>query len=160
MGIPFPSDIEELNETDFDIIRCIYNSGALWKMEITRQVNQQRSDEKSLIERSESITKQAVSRRVECLHELGYLQSSIIHLRNAEVRKKPDRDFIEGYKMNDKAEENLEQITKLVLRDVVSQSITSQEEFSRVALEEYFELYSNLTGKNVESLKEFVDLET
>lgn len=160
MGIPFPSDIEDLNETDFDIIRCIYSSGALWKMEITRQVNQQRSDGKILIERSESITKQAVSRRVERLHELGYLESSIIHLRNSEVRKKPDRDFIEGYKMNDKAEENLEKITKLVLRDVISQSITSREKIPRAAVEEYFELYSSLTGKNVESLKEFVELET
>lgn len=159
MGIDFPSDVEDLNSTDFDILRCLYDSKALWKMEITRQVNRERSED-MLIDRSDSITKQAVSRRVERLYKLGYLESSIIHLGSTEVEKKPDRDFIEGYKVSDKGEKVLERSIKLILRDTLSELITSENERFSSNIKDFLQLYSNLTDNETESLTDFIRLET
>lgn len=157
MGIRFPPDVDDLNTTDLDILRCLYRQGPLWKMEITRHVNRQRDQNSMLVERKDSITKQAVSKRVERLHELGYLQSAIIAPGSTDAAVKPDRDFIEGYDLEPKGREALETITKKVLRDTVSSVVDGGE---LDGFEQYLRLYSDLLDEEVDSLEEFVRLET
>lgn len=157
MGISFPSDIEEFNETDLDILHCLYNSGSLWKLEITRKINQRRSEEGMVIDRPDSISKQAVSRRIERLHELGYLEKSIVSPEKKSAQKKPSRDFIEGYRVGEKGENALEHGIKLVLRDTVNYSITIDGNLE--GYRKFLETYSSLKEHEIDDLQDFVEYE-
>jgi hypothetical protein len=153
MQIDFPSEIEEVNDTDFDILRCLHQNGALWKMEVTRRVNQRRG-KKTLLNLKDSITKQAVAKRMERLHELDYIESSIISAeRDGETR------FIRGYSTTLKGEKILLRGIKLVLRDTVSELLMSSKKPQNIScLDSYLSIYSELSGYEVENLGRFVSL--
>lgn len=157
MRIDFPPDIDEINVTDFDILRCLYQNGPLWKMEISRQIKQRRSEETDLIEKSETISKQAVSRRVEELHRRDYLESSIIPPEKTEAEKKPKRKLIRGYRINEKGEITMRKVLKSVLRDTISAGIGGEEVVK--GCNKHVNLYSELSEKDIDSLEDFVKTE-
>lgn len=150
MQVEFPSDIEDINDTDFDILLCLHRNGALWKMELTRSMNRRRGD--TLLDLKDSISKQAVGKRVERLHELDYVESSIISLENTRYSQK----LIMGYSLTKKGAEMLLEATKLVLRDTLSNKITGKD---IPPADLHLDVYSELSGENVESLEEFVSAE-
>lgn len=149
MEIDFPSEIDEINDTDFDILRCLYQNGSLWKMEVTRRINRRRGN--TLLDLKQSITKQAVAKRIERLHELDYIESSIIS-----ARKDGGTRFILGYSVNGKGERLLFRCTKLVLRDVVSEALIKDGSVDEESAEDYLSIYSELSGRDVNKLEEFV----
>ena len=150
MQVDFPSEIEDINDTDLDIMRCLNRNGSLWKMEVTRKINKRRGE--TLLDLKESITKQAVAKRVERLHELDYLESSIVS-----VKREGNTRFILGYSTTVKGQEILLRGTKLILRNTVSEIIST--EFSSSDFPEidtYLSIYSELSGNEVSTLLEFV----
>lgn len=149
MQVDFPSEIEDINDTDLDIMRCLNRNGSLWKMEVTRKINKRRGE--TLLDLKESITKQAVAKRIERLHELNYLESSIISVDNEEGSR-----FILGYSNTVKGRETLLKCTKLVLRDAVSKAITVEKDCEFSYLDQYLSIYSELSGNEVSTLQEFV----
>lgn len=152
MKIDFPSEIDEINDTDFDILRCLYQNGSLWKMEVTRRINQRRGN--TLLDLKESITKQAVAKRMERLHELDYIESSIIS-----VKKDGGTRFILGYSVTEKGECLTFKCTKLVLKDIVSEALISDLETEDIPFEDYLSIYSSLSGHDVSNLEDFVSTE-
>lgn len=154
MQVDFPSEINDINDTDLDILRCLYENGSLWKMEVTRKINERRGDE-TLLDLKESISKQAVAKRVERLHELDYLESSIIS-----VKRNDSKQFILGYSTTGKGEEILQRATKLVLRNTLSEMITEGESHEETsALDEYLSIYAALSEKEIENIQGFVAAE-
>lgn len=154
MYVDFPSEIADINDTDFDILRCLYENGSLWKMEVTRKINSRR-DGDVLLDLKDSISKQAVAKRIERLHELDYLESSIIS-----VERKGSKQFILGYSPTGKGEEVLLDGTRLVLRNTLSKLITSkdiQEELPEV--DSYLSIYSDLSEEKIDDINEFVAAE-
>lgn len=152
MKIDFPSEIDEINDTDFDILRCLYQNGSLWKMEVTRRVNERRGN--TLLDLKDSITKQAVAKRMERLHELDHIESSIIS-----VKRDGGTRFILGYSITEKGECLLFKCTKLVLKDTVSKAIMNDAEPVNIPIEGYLSIYSNLSGIEVSDLEQFVSTE-
>lgn len=149
MQVDFPSEVEDINDTDFDILRCLYRNKSLWKMEVTRKINQRRGD--TLLDLKDSITKQAIAKRIERLHELDYLESSIISVEHEDGSR-----FILGYSNTVKGQELLLRCTKLILRDTISEAITMETGNEFNCLDQYLSIYSNLSGNDVSSLQEFV----
>jgi hypothetical protein len=154
MQVDFPSEIEDINDTDLDIMLCLYQNGSLWKMEVTRRINNRREGE-TLLNLKDSISKQAVAKRVERLHELDYLESSIVS-----IKRDGSTRFILGYSNTVKGEQILLRSVKLILKDVLSNLISTEN--SPEALEElntYLSIYSDLTRTDVDSIQEFVKAE-
>ncbi len=160
MRLPFPDDIPDLNATDFDILRCLHRNGPLWKMEITRRVNGRRADGDLLLDLKESISKQAIAKRVERLHELDHLETTIITAGSVDVMVDPGRDFIIGYRPSSTGEDLLGRAVRAVLRDAVAAGIergTTPGDMD--GLERYLDLYGDLHGTAVDDLERFVAVE-
>lgn len=153
MQVDFPSEVDDINDTDFDVLRCLHENGSLWKMEVTRKINSRRG-EGTLLDLKDSISKQAVAKRVERLHELDYLESSIIS-----VKRDGNTQFILGYSTTVKGDEILLRATRLVLRNTLSDLITDGEEPELSRLDEYLSIYSDLSGKEVGDIRDFVAAE-
>lgn len=143
MRIPFPDDVERLNATDFDIMRCLHANGPLWKMEVTRRINARREDGDLLLDLKPSISKQAVAKRVERLHELDELETTIITADAAEVLVDPGRDFIIGYTLSGRGQETFEAAVERIVRDAAAALMTGEETPDDVVgLDAYLALYA------------------
>lgn len=152
MKLDFPSEVEDINDTDFDILRCLYLNGSLWKMEVTRKINSRR--EKTLLDLKDSISKQAVARRMERLHDLDYIENSIVR-----VKKGDGTRFILGYSNTEKGHDKLLRCVKLILIKTVSEKMKTDEELDSDCREMYLSIYSELTDKSVNDLVDFVSAE-
>lgn len=119
MAIPFPPAVDAINVTDHDILRCLSHSGPLWKMEITRRVNARRAEE-TVLDVRDSITKQAVSKRVDRLHELEYVGTAIIAVDDVEgADVAVNRDLIIGYTLTEKGVDALKRATRHIIASVL-----------------------------------------
>lgn len=125
MRIPFPADVERINVTDYDVLRALHRHGPLWKMEITRRVNACRGRE-HLLDVQDSITKQAVSKRVDRLHELDYVGTAIIAVDEVDAGAAINRDLIIGYTLTEKGEDALEDATCRILGDVLRTALVGE----------------------------------
>lgn len=150
MRIPFPSTVDAINATDYDVLRCLHTHGPLWKMEITRRINARRADER-VLDVQDSITKQAVSKRVDRLHELDYVGTAIIAVDEVDRAVSINRDFIIGYTLTAKGEDALDHATRAVLGDVLRNVLAGNAAPETVV--DYVERYCAL---NSVSLEEFV----
>lgn len=161
MRVPFPGDVEDLNATDFDILRCLHVHGPLWKMEVTRRLNDRRADGELLLDLQESISKQAVAKRMERLHELEYLETSIVMTeRRDDVMADPGRDFLIGYTLSGVGVDVLRTTVRHLLRDVTSAAISrGLEPGDNGAVEQYLGIYGDLHDAQPGTLLEFVEAE-
>lgn len=157
MRLPFPDDVPDLNATDFDILRCLYRDGPLWKMEVTRRINDRRENGDLLLDLKDSISKQAIAKRVERLHELEHLETAIITAGNVDVMVDPGRDFIIGYQPSGSGTELFAQAVRAILRDAVAACIergTTPEDMA--GLDGYLTLYEDVHGSRAGDLEGFV----
>lgn len=154
MQVDFPSEIDDINDTDFDILRCLHRNGSLWKMEVTRKINSRRNNS-TLLDLKNSITKQAVAKRVERLHELDYIENSIIS-----VDRNGNAQFILGYSTTTKGDKMLLKATRLVLREALSEMITENRNPEEIRfLDHYLSVYSKLSDASTNSIQDFVAAE-
>lgn len=146
MRVPFPSDIEEVNPTDFDVLRCLHASGPLWKMEITRRINEHRGNGR-LLDVKPSITKQAVAKRVERLHELDLLETTIIDADGLPEDTQLNREFIIGYRLSEKGTEALQRCTRCIVRDAIHHAIGNGTAVGDLAgIDDHLDRYFALNG--------------
>lgn len=147
MRVPFPSDVDAINRTDFDILRCLHMQGPAWKMEITRRLNHRREHGPLLIDYKPSITKQAVSNRVQRLHDLEYVETTILTVAGleSEVLVEPDQAFIPGYGLSEKGEDALRDGTKRVLRDAFAAMVSREDGERPSLLDAYSQMFFDLT---------------
>lgn len=143
MRIPFPAAVGAINATDYDVLRALHDHGPLWKMEITRRINARRAGE-TVLDVQDSITKQAVSKRVDRLHELDYVGTAIIAVDEADHATSLNRDLIIGYTLTAKGEDALDHATRHILGDVLRNAMTGGT--VPAGVEEYVAHYCTLNG--------------
>lgn len=161
MRVPFPGDVDDLNATDFDILRCLYTDGPLWKMEVTRRINDRRGNGDLLLDLQTSISKQAVAKRMERLHELDYLETSIVMTdRLDDMMADPGRDFLTAYTLSEDGTGALAESVRHLLRDVTSAVLTRAADPDTLeGLDRYLDIYGELYDADPDTLEEFVATE-
>lgn len=116
MHVSFPRQPEEINDTDFDILRCLDRESPLWKMEITRRVNTRREGETVLD--TGPVSKQAMARRIDRLHEEGFLRKTIMPPSRIESDVDIRKRFIMAYEPTDRGRDRLFEGVVAVLQEV------------------------------------------
>lgn len=151
MRIGFPDERTQINDTDFCVLCQLWADGPLWKMELVRRINARRQQGELLLDLSDSISKQAVGRRVEGLHTDGLVEKKMIH---AEING--DDRFLMAYDLTDAGEDQLRMATTDIIAAVVTARLRGEED-EMTGIDRYIRIYSDLQDVDCGSLGEILD---
>lgn len=154
MRLPAPVERTAINDTDFSVLCCLLEEGPLWKMEITRRLNERRDQTELVLDLQETISKQAVARRIDGLHTDGHLEKQMMHTTVGQ-----DDRFVMAYRPTERGREAVQTvITDLVLAVVrACADGHDREEFAEV--QRYLRIYDGLmdADTDIDSIPAFID---
>lgn len=152
MRLPAPVDRTTINDTDFSVLCCLLEDGPLWKMEVTRRLNERRETGPLVLDLQDRISKQAVARRIDGLHTDGHIEGQMMH---ASVGGS-DR-FVMAYRPTKKGEDAVQTvITDLVLA-VVRACADGHDRDEFDGVQRYLRIYDGLVDADIDSVPAFVE---
>lgn len=152
MRLPAPVERTAINDTDFSVLCCLLEAGPLWKMEVTRRLNERRSEEGLVLDLKETISKQAVARRIDGLHTDGHLEKQMMHTTVGQ-----DDRFVMAYRPTEKGEQAVQTIITDLVLEVVQACADGHDREEFAGVQRYLEIYDGLVDADIDSIPAFID---
>ncbi len=138
-----------IDDIDYTILKCLHDADeAFWK----KRIHQEIQDRWAELPITDEMSLQTVGRRVDKLHDEGYLENTIVSPQNV------PRDLIIGYNLTDAGQDTVTSKREILLKKIVRNELFSDETTPTIGQKALAELINNefgLDGHTVETANHY-----